>query len=949
MNDQQQAELRALREEQQALKGRLGTLETRLARFERAAANEPVASLGAPAAVAPAPVDGSVAPPPPLPALAPAPPKRESLEMRIGSTWLVRAGVVVLLTFVVFLGNYLYHHIVPHLGPAAKVALLYVGAGALTGAGAWLERSRQAQEQPRLRDYAGVVFAGGLSAVYYVTYAAHYFEKLRVIESSLVAGAMLLAWTAFMVFLAHRRNSETLATIAILLAYYTAAINEGVAAFTLFSNLALTGGAVYLLRRHLWRVFPFASLLATFGSYAFWTYYHDFLATLPGLGAPPIHPVHHGAGGFWIEAAFLCVYWALFTWVAFTAQEGTLPSLRRAGFVSLNNGAFYLLVTWLVLGEGAGWFWKWSLVFGTVLLTLAEACRCLPRPADPRTEDAYLLQGVLLVTTGFVAYFDGWQLSLVLAIQAVTLLAAAGRRSSRLLLGCSAAVALLAFGWALRAFQLSGPTDPWVTPLAVGVFLVGAAYLAERLKARLGGEQTPLSFGRCLDPVPSYYALLGSAVWLALISRRIVHADAQILTFAGVALGLTASVYLLRVKALPVYAQGFLAAGGLGWFIGEVVRFDPAEIPAGGTTLGLGVATLLLGHWWQRLPGNPAWKPGKLSRLLNVADAALAVAVVFWWFQMERWPVHAHDGGRVAEAAGLALAAFAYGLATRYRALAVVGQAFLAASVVFLLDLNASAWGGSFREAFLAATPLLAVLAMLTAGWFLVPPPRTDRTLLVATVAYELLALLLLLVWAERYVPTGALLAVYALAGAAIFALGVGGNVRRWLFLSLVPTAAGLLLFFFTESDGERADFLNLLGAAILAGQQQFARRRLGDRLPTWFPPPAQGALMTAATLCAWVFLTARVARWHDASFGLSAAWSLFAAAVFAAGLLLRERVYRWLGLVVLAATLGHIVLFDIKSFDSLEGIVSLFALAMVLLGVGFLYNKFHDKFRDLL
>ena len=420
MNERQQTELRALREEQQALKLRLGTLEQRLARFEEdtAAAEPPppfaveAMALAAPPSLPP-PLPptrlpfqpralatatmpgftGSGEPPaagPPLPPepTAPAPtplsvPPRESLEVRIGTTWLVRAGIVLALTSLAFIGTYLYQTVVPHLGPAAKIALLYVGAGALTGVGAFLERSRQAQAQPRLRNYAQVLFAGGLSAVYYVTYAAHYFENLRVIPSALLAGALLLAWTAFMVFLAHRRNSETLATVAILLAYYTAAINDGVAGFTLFSNLALTGGATFLLRRHLWKVFPFASLLATFGSYAFWTYYHSYLGWR-GLDTPPTH-ASHGAGGFWVEAVFLFVYWALFTWVVFSADEGVLPRLRRAGFASLNNGAFFLLVTWLVLGEGSGWFWKWSLGFGAVLLALSEACRRLSRPADPKT------------------------------------------------------------------------------------------------------------------------------------------------------------------------------------------------------------------------------------------------------------------------------------------------------------------------------------------------------------------------------------------------------------------------------------------------------------------------------------------------------------------------------------------------------------------------------------
>ena len=68
-------------------------------------------------------------------------------------------------------------------------------------------------------NFARVVLAGGLAAVYYVTYAAHWNPSLLVLRSALLDGALLLGWTAFMVWLADRRGSEVLATFAILLAY----------------------------------------------------------------------------------------------------------------------------------------------------------------------------------------------------------------------------------------------------------------------------------------------------------------------------------------------------------------------------------------------------------------------------------------------------------------------------------------------------------------------------------------------------------------------------------------------------------------------------------------------------------------------------------------------------------------------------------------------------------
>ena len=111
--------------------------------------------------------------------------------MQIGTTWLVRAGVVFLLTALAFAGSWLYYNIVPTLGPAAKLALMYLGAGALTGVGAWLERCRFAEGNESLRNYARVVLAGGLAAVYYVTYSAHWNPHLRVVHDPLRGGRVV--------------------------------------------------------------------------------------------------------------------------------------------------------------------------------------------------------------------------------------------------------------------------------------------------------------------------------------------------------------------------------------------------------------------------------------------------------------------------------------------------------------------------------------------------------------------------------------------------------------------------------------------------------------------------------------------------------------------------------------------------------------------------------------
>ena len=94
--------------------------------------------------------------------------------------------------------------------------LLYLLSGALLGIGSWLYR-----KQETLKNYAQVLFAGGLAAVYFTTYAAHHIPTLQVIRSAAVDGVLLLGWAAFVVWLADRRKSEILALFAVGLAFYS--------------------------------------------------------------------------------------------------------------------------------------------------------------------------------------------------------------------------------------------------------------------------------------------------------------------------------------------------------------------------------------------------------------------------------------------------------------------------------------------------------------------------------------------------------------------------------------------------------------------------------------------------------------------------------------------------------------------------------------------------------
>jgi hypothetical protein len=58
---------------------------------------------------------------------------------------------------------------------------------------------------------------------------------------------------------------------------------------------------------------------------------------------------------------------------------------------------------------------------------------------------------------------------------------------------------------------------------------------------------------------------------------------------------------------------------------------------------------------------------------------------------------------------------------------------------------------------------------------------------------------------------------------------------------------------------------------------------------------------------------------------------------------------YRWLGLGVLACALGRVVIFDVWKLETLYRILSFMALGVVLLVLGFIYNKYQEKIREFL
>ena len=109
---------------------------------------------------------------------------------------------------------------------------------------------------------------------------------------------------------------------------------------------------------------------------------------------------------------------------------------------------------------------------------LAEAARRL-LAAEPLAKNAYLTQGLLLVTVGFISKYSGLQLALILAAESVVLLVTGQQRKNQVLLAGACIAAGLAVGWGMDGMGQFDQPGLWLG-LGLGALMLVNTLLAHR-------------------------------------------------------------------------------------------------------------------------------------------------------------------------------------------------------------------------------------------------------------------------------------------------------------------------------------------------------------------------------------------------------------------------------------------------------------------------------------
>ncbi len=961
-----QRALEAVLREQAAIKARVAALDSRIAELRASPEKDTAAPAPeAPEAVAPepAPLPPRKAPavPPPLPAAAaaaapnPAPLPAKTLapdtdtggglEWKLGTYWLVRVGVVMLLTGFVFLAN--YYLFGDRLAPGVKVALLYLFSFGLLGAGAWLEKTRVA-----LRNYGQVLAAGGLAAVYFTTYGAHHIESLRVIGSPLLAGFLLLLWAGCMVVLADRKQSQTLAVMGVLLAYYTSLINTATL-FSLCSSLILAFAALAFLIRNRWMVVGFVSLAGTYLSFAYWRYPH----LLEWLQKAPLE-----AGAFWPAYLFLVCYWAIFTAAVFLSSPENLSLERRSAFAGINNASFLILFGLGMLRYYPDQVWLFALVSGVVSMGLSlPAARRFEAgsrsPGSNSLADMYLVVGIALTTLSFLIKLSGVSLALTLAAESAILAVLARRRPETVILEASAWTAAGLAVFYTFLCEIHGPGTLSPAPLAVAypadvpffaavgqaLFLFAAAIFSRRDTAA-----PRFDLHACFFVAAGILCAIAGALWdLPREWRPFGFMIAGLLSAGTAYLPLTGISGERRPREIPVLGQIFTFLG-LAFLLPALDRAHAFPLGASLPVLGGG---LLLIAWCARSRDLAA--PPLLARVLEaVLTFVFSLAIIFFVEDRLTSPADAwlYLGGL------LALVQLFTGLALRARFLAVFSQ-------LYHLPAFTTFWSHS-QGAFLGALPIVLLLVNLGILHRVItirePGPRSRGPVHIGLFSLAVLALWMFTGWVGAYFTREWHALWFAGAALALFLPGVAWNRRQCLLFALVLLGFGVADLAEALFYPGRHHWQHYLTALTPLAMQQ-AMRRLGAASAADSLEPAPGPLtfLSAASfrrtlhpglivlgvVLLWRVLSLDAADWVR-GFYLTVTWSVFGLLLFALGWLLREKLYRLASLGVLAAALLRVLTVDVWTLDQVARIWSFLVIGVVLLLLGFVYTRFQERLR---
>jgi uncharacterized membrane protein len=486
-----------------ALQGQLSTLQEKFTRVAALLATQPAdhgrtaaapRSEAAPPVPATSPADhGSTAPAAVAP---PAKPRaRRHTEVRIGQRWLLVGGIAMTILGIGFFLKYAFEQ--NWVGPAGRILLGYLAAGAFLAAGEW-SRRRQAAT------FGLYLIGGGIATLYLSTFAAY---QLYGLLGQVPAFGFMVLVTIFAGLLALFYDAKWLAVMGLIGGFLTPVIlstGQDQQIVLMIYMTMLNGGILAIATQKQWR------LLNTLGFALTWLMFAGWYAR------------YYQETKFWPTTIFLNVFFLIYTFVPVAYYFLRQRQTHTVGFAITGLNTFVAFSFSFVMIKHYTSLPAVSLVslaYAGLFLWLAHVLY-QRQQAAPGPFVLLLAKGLLMLIITVPMLFSGHWITMFWAVQAVTLLWAGLYLRQRRLAQGALVLLLLAVGkftlfdyeaifpmhhrslwfWELyyaRGFS-RGLWERWITTVAVLASLLRSAQLLTTADAALqpwSGKPAHVLFG----------------------------------------------------------------------------------------------------------------------------------------------------------------------------------------------------------------------------------------------------------------------------------------------------------------------------------------------------------------------------------------------------------------------------------------------------------------------
>ncbi len=380
------------------------------------------------------------------------PKKKEGLESRIGKFWMHKLGITIFVLGMAFLvGNAVKEYL---SNPIGRSVLGMVVSSGLIFLGKYLFK------KDTYKNYSISVLGGGWGLLYFVVYAMHHIQSLKIIFNPVLDFILLLGIVVLIIIESLKYNSRGLISMAYVLGFITMLLNT-LSVFTLFAGLLLAFTILYLAYKKCWDGVCFLGVFGVYLSHLFWIY--------PKLynGLNPL-----SSSNLSIHYLFLFVYWFIFSFGPYLFLPNQNKMKPTTYSVNLINAFMFLpLIQMTAVLYQPQWNWMIVVFIGAVYFIKDICIRALNK--DDCNKGMDIILGLSLISYGIFLKFTGISEVLIFMVEGFVLTEVGIRLKNRKYRIFSLVIIIISFLECIFLFFGSR------TPILLGVskyFCVGALF-----------------------------------------------------------------------------------------------------------------------------------------------------------------------------------------------------------------------------------------------------------------------------------------------------------------------------------------------------------------------------------------------------------------------------------------------------------------------------------------